>query len=358
MTTKIKASVVDYVAAMTAGTISLTNDTANSPNTGTLNFGRPGSTGVKITAGEGTAFTIAGGAVSITDTTGYVTGTSKGALVVSGGGSFDKDIRAGQKSSGINGTQYIQVNNAYSAGDGDKVAATVSANAAGGGYALMQSLGAYSSVDPATSRFAGYSTNGVRIIDAVGDNIKFGVQPNAENGNYSVIIKTYGTTASDKNTGGTLQVKGDVAVTGDVWATYFRGTATAAQYQDVAEKYVPDAEYAPGTVVSFGGAKEITMTVGVMDSAVAGVISTDPAYMMGSEIPGGVYVALLGRVPCKVIGPVKKGDLMVSSGVHGVATAWTNLNDTLTPGSVIGKALENYDDPINVGVIEVVVGRV
>ena len=95
-----------------------------------------------------------------------------------------------------------------------------------------------------------------------------------------------------------------------------------------------------------------------MDSAIAGIISTEPAYMMGSEIPGGVYVALLGRVPCKVIGPIKKGDLMVSSGVHGVATAWTNIDDTLIPGSVIGKALENYNDSVNPGIIEVVVGRV
>jgi hypothetical protein len=354
MTTKIKASVVGYVTAMTAGTISLTSDTANTPNLGTLQFGN--GTGVKITAGDGNAFTITGGVLTISDTTGYVTGTSKGALVVNGAGWVDKDLRVGQNSSGINGTQYIQVNNAYSAANGTQVAATVAA-AAGGGYALMQSLGAYSSVDPATSRFAGYSANGVRIIDAIGDNIKFGVNPNHENGNYSVIIKTSGTVASSKDAGGTLQVKGDAAVTGDVWATYFRGTATAAQYGDVAEKYLSDANYEPGTVVSFGGDKEITITIGVMDSAVAGVISTNPAYMMNSELKDGLYVALIGRVPCRVIGKIQKGDLMVSSGIHGVATAWTNVNDTLTPGSVIGKALENYDDPVNAGVIEVVVGR-
>jgi len=280
MTTKIKASVVDYVTAMTAGTISLTNDTSNTPNTGTLQFGRPGSTSVKITAGEGTAFTIAGGAVTISDTT-EATTNATGALIVSGGASIAKKIR-------VSGTAVI--------------------------------AGATSITDT-TVAGSDYATGALVV------------------------------------SGGAAFNK-DIRINGDAYATYFRGTATAAQYQDVAEKYVPDAEYLPGTVVSFGGDKEITLTVGVMDSTIAGVISTDPAYMMGSEIPGGVYVALLGRVPCKVIGTIKKGDLMVSSGVHGVATAWTNVNDTLTPGSVIGKALENYDDSVNIGVIEVVVGRV
>ena len=324
MTTKIKASVVDYVTAMTAGTISLTDSLSNTPNTGTLQFGRPGSTGVKITAGEGNGFKFEGGGVGI-----------------------DYSI-AGLLKLALTNTSTDSSAKAELASTSDRTTVKV------GAYSRNQSNPDSSYIDSV----AGLAGQGLYIVER-GDNsnwIKLGVG-SAAYGSPAVTIKKASTAATDKYTG-TAIVTGDMGVSGDIWTTVMHGTATAAQYQDVAEKYVPDAEYAPGTVVSFGGAKEITMTIDVMDSAVAGVISTDPAYMMGSEIPGGIYVALLGRVPCKVIGPIKKGDLMVSSGVHGVATAWTNLNDTLTPGSVIGKALENYDDPNSVGVIEVVVGRV
>lgn len=139
---------------------------------------------------------------------------------------------------------------------------------------------------------------------------------------------------------------------GDVWARIFNGTATSAQYADLAENYVSDAEYKPGTVVVFGGSKEITQSTTFMDRRVAGVISTNPAYLMNSAAVG-LPVALQGRVPCKVIGKIEKGDMLVSSSIPGVAEA------TYTPeiGSIIGKALENYNSK-EIGIIEVVVGRV
>jgi hypothetical protein len=141
-------------------------------------------------------------------------------------------------------------------------------------------------------------------------------------------------------------------VNGDVWARIFNGTATSAQYADLAEKYSTDADYEPGTVVIFGGLKEITQSTSYMDRKVAGVISTNPAYLMNSEADG-LPVALQGRVPCKVVGKIEKGDMLVSSAIPGVASA------TYAPqiGTVIGKALENYDSQ-EVGIIEVVVGRV
>jgi len=130
------------------------------------------------------------------------------------------------------------------------------------------------------------------------------------------------------------------------------GTATSAYYADLAEKYLPDAEYEPGTVVVFGGDKEVTIARQFMDRRIAGVVSTNPAYRMNDEQVGGIHIALTGRVPCKVVGKIKKGDMLVSSGAPGVATA---DNDPKL-GSVIGKALEDYDSQ-SVGVIEVVVGR-
>ena len=138
-----------------------------------------------------------------------------------------------------------------------------------------------------------------------------------------------------------------------VYATTFSGVAVTARYADLAEKYLPDAKMTPSTVVVFGGEKEITKSSGYMDRRVAGVISTDPAYKMNSEQEGGVYVALQGRVPCRVVGKIRKGDMLVTSEVHGVATA----SDNPVMGSVIGKALENYDSQ-HVGIIEVVVGRI
>jgi hypothetical protein len=128
--------------------------------------------------------------------------------------------------------------------------------------------------------------------------------------------------------------------------------ATSAQYADLAEKYVADAEYTPGTVVVFGGDKEVTVTSTDADRAVAGVISTNPSYIMngGLEAEYVATVALTGRVPCRVTGTVRKGDLMVSAG-YGLARAEADPR----VGTVIGKALENHEG--TEGVIEVVVGR-
>ena len=133
-------------------------------------------------------------------------------------------------------------------------------------------------------------------------------------------------------------------------------TATAAQYSDLAEKYVADAQYEPGTVVIFGGDHEVTTTEVSHDPRVAGVISTAPGFIMNESCEGThvVELALTGRVPCKVKGVVAKGDMIVSSNVAGVGT---KLNSTsYQVGCIIGKALESKDTAEE-GVIEVVVGR-
>jgi hypothetical protein len=98
---------------------------------------------------------------------------------------------------------------------------------------------------------------------------------------------------------------------GNITATLFDGTATAARYADLAEKYLADKEYEPGTVVMIGGEKEITASV--WGKRAIGVISTNPAFMMNKDLAGGVYVALKGRVPVKVIGPIVKGQELVPS---------------------------------------------
>jgi len=133
-------------------------------------------------------------------------------------------------------------------------------------------------------------------------------------------------------------------------------TVTAAQYSDLAEKYVADAQYEPGTVVIFGGDHEVTTTEVSHDSRVAGVISTAPGFIMNESCEGThvVELALTGRVPCKVKGVVAKGDMIVSSNVAGVGTKLNSASYQI--GCIIGKALESKDTAEE-GVIEVVVGR-
>ena len=127
--------------------------------------------------------------------------------------------------------------------------------------------------------------------------------------------------------------------------------ATSAQYADLAEKYTADAEYASGTVLSFGGSQEVTVTLSDADHRVAGVVSTNPGFVMneGLQAQHVALVALTGRVPCSVTGTVRKGDSMVSAG-NGVARAEANP----AVSTVIGKALEDFDGES--GVIEVAVG--
>jgi hypothetical protein len=127
-----------------------------------------------------------------------------------------------------------------------------------------------------------------------------------------------------------------------------------ATYADLAEYYEGDKEYEPGTVLVFGGDKEVTTTTQINDTRSAGVVSTDPAYVMNHEQTGiKVCLALAGRVPCKVIGRVKKGDMLTTSATPGYAVK--ALNPVL--GAVLGKALEDKDYG-EAGVIQVAVGRV
>ena len=131
------------------------------------------------------------------------------------------------------------------------------------------------------------------------------------------------------------------------------GTATAAEFADLAEIYSSDKDYEPGTVLIFGGEAEVTTTTMFCDHRVAGVVSTEPAHLMNSNAEG-VAVALRGRVPCKVEGPVSKGDLIVTSLTAGVGTALTK--DSALPNSicVIGKAIENNPES-GIKLVEVVV---
>lgn len=140
------------------------------------------------------------------------------------------------------------------------------------------------------------------------------------------------------------------------WWKDIYGVSIQAKYADLAEKYTSVHDYSPGTVVAWVSDSdidaEIIMAQEVHTPYVAGVISTNPAYLMNSTAPG-LPVALSGRVPCKVMGPVSKRDRLavVAPGTAG------RLDPALyQPGCVIGYALESVPDG-ELTTIEVVIMR-
>lgn len=162
--------------------------------------------------------------------------------------------------------------------------------------------------------------------------------------------------------GGEVTVNGAIVPTANLtynlgsvstwWGTLY-GVSTQARYADLAENYQADKPYPAGTVLMFGGTAEVTQA-DADTRAVAGIVSTNPAHLMNGGLTGTnvVPVALQGRVPCNIIGPVKKGDLMISAG-FGYAKASENPQI----GQVIGKALCDFPSATK-AVIEIVVGRV
>ena len=144
--------------------------------------------------------------------------------------------------------------------------------------------------------------------------------------------------ATNNNIGNTIVARD---ASGSFSANVVTATATSARYADLAEKYESDADYEPGTVVVFGGTKEITVTSKVADTRVAGVVSTAPAYLMNSE-SSGLPVALRGKVPVKVVGKVSKGDCLITSGSHGYAKVADA--SIITPTAIFAKAIEDKND--------------
>lgn len=126
-----------------------------------------------------------------------------------------------------------------------------------------------------------------------------------------------------------------------------------ATYADIAERYAADAVYDAGTVLIIGGDAEVTISQNRGDYAVAGIVSTNPAYMLNSDAGSDdthPYIALKGRVPCKVVGVINKGDPLVTSQTPGHACAFSDQIDN--PCAILAVALESYAGGPN-GMIEV-----
>jgi hypothetical protein len=192
------------------------------------------------------------------------------------------------------------------------------------------------------------TANAQANITSVGTLTSLSVSGNVTAGNLSVDV---GTIALGNIVNNNANGVGNIGSATTYFNTVF-AKATSAQYADLAEYYEADADYPCGTVLKFGGSKELTIANLDHDPTIAGVVSTNPAYIMNSSLTGehAVAVALMGRTMCKVRGQIRRGQMMVSAG-DGFARA--ELNPVM--GSVIGKSLVDFDG--NEGEIEVLVGR-
>lgn len=168
-------------------------------------------------------------------------------------------------------------------------------------------------------------------------------------GSLSGNVLNYNTGTIDSITATSISVNSITAsgkITADTMeATTFDGTSTRAKYADLAEKYESDVEYAPGSVLGFGGDKEITIYNKGL--TLAGVVSTQPGYMLNSELSNGVYIALKGRVPCKIIGDAKAGMYILASN-DGLGIAVDNYSFEESK-ILLGVAISNSKD----GIVEI-----
>jgi hypothetical protein len=204
--------------------------------------------------------------------------------------------------------------------------------------------------------YTGPSASEVRAHITGGDGLTFTSGTMAV-GAGSYITVAADTVAVDATTTATVSkvVARDGA--GNVYANYFVGTATAAQYADLAENYLADAEYAPGTVLVFGGEAEVTAAITYDSTRVAGVVTTQPAHVMNSHLegPNVACIALRGRVPVKVKGVVCKGDVLVSAGEGFVGYAVAALYPRDVPAAaMVGKAIGDKLDA-GLGVVEALI---
>lgn len=305
--------------------------------------------GIVSATGNITGAYILGNGSQLTgvDATQIINGTSN-AKVVSSGGNI---------AVGIGGTANVAVfatTGAYVTG-----VTSVSGNITGGNLLTAGLISATGNIQGGNLRTAGLIsvtgniTGGNLIISgSISDSAQLDISTTASNAN---IVFTPNGTGNVNISSNIMPTSSNASANIGGATAYFNtvfGKATTAQYADLAELYSADAKYEPGTVLDFGGTNEVTISSVASSARVAGVVSTNPAHLMNSvlESEHKVAVALTGRVPTQVTGTVRKGDMMVTAG-NGYAQACA----TPAMGTVIGKALENFDGAS--GVIEVVVGR-
>jgi len=322
------ANVVANLAALGSNPVSTTGNITGGNVLGGANVNATTHTGTTVSVtGNITGGNVLGGAnvnaTTHTGTTVSVTGNITGGNVL-GGANVNATTHTGTTvsvTSTVTGSQF----NGSGAGLTSIPAANVSGTVANATYATS----------------AGSATTAGTVTTAA--------QPNITSvGTLTGLTINNATTAI---TNGAANGVGNIGTSANSFNTIF-AKATSAQYADLAEMYVADADYLPGTVLEFGGKHEVTVSNSAGSVLIAGVVSTNPAHLMNSTAQGKYLaaIALVGRVPTLVVGPVFKGAMMVSAG-NGYAQA----SATPAMGTVIGKAVEDFTGAS--GTIEIAVGR-
>lgn len=332
------------------------------------------TTGTFSATGAVTGAAITG--TSLTVSTGNITG---GNLLLSGAivDSAQLDIQTSASNANIalapNGTGVVTVSTQLVAtgnvtGGNIRTAGLISATGAITGASVVGGVMTGSSLS-VTGTINGTTLTGTSLTVSTGnitvgnliisgtivDSSQLDIQTSA--GNANIVLTPNGTgvivVAKDIRNGQATGV-GNIGAAGATFNTIF-AKATSAQYADLAEIYVADSDYTPGTVVEFGGEYEITISSESHSTTVAGIVSTNPSYLMNSTQTGKYVlpIALTGRVPCQVQGPVRKGDVLVASSTPGVAQ---RIGMNWQPGCVLGKSMEVIDSA-EIKTIEVAVGR-
>jgi hypothetical protein len=332
--------------------------------------GATGATGVAGTNGATGATGVAGtnGATGLTGNIG-ATGTFSGTLTsnVDGGGFNISNVSSVSTTGFVSATGNINAGNVVASGLsgtlstaaqtnitllGTLTSLSVTGNVQGGNVRTVGLVSAAGNVTGgnviASANLIGGNITTVGIISATGN-----VTGNYFLGNGSQLTGISASSYGDANVTSLLSNFGSnsISTTGNITAANIN-SANA----DLAEMYVADASYPPGTVVEFGGDREVTESQHSHSTRVAGIVSTSPSYLMNADQVGEhvVAVALIGRVPCRVTGTIGKGDRLVASDIPG--TAQRLDPDRYKPACIVGKALEAYNSD-QVGTIEVAVGR-
>jgi hypothetical protein len=347
---------------------------AYNDSTGVFTYTGPSASEVRAHISGGTGITVSSGEISVT--AGSIGATQLEATSVTAGIYGDADS-VSQVTVDADGrvTGASNVNIAIASGAVSGLADSATTNALDASNINAGTLASARLPDLTVADFAGaaiqvasesYADNDTSLMTSAA------IQDKIQAFGYSTTTGTVTSVSGGDGLSGTVSTSGSLAVdltdtavftstntasravvrdgSGNFAAGTITATATQAQYADLAEKYESDSEYAPGTVVVFGGEAEVTECTSTGNHAVVGVISTDPAYMMNSEAEG-QYVALTGRVPCKVTGPVAKGDLLVTSSESGHA----EVNNDAKPGTILGKAIGENPEGNGPAIIEVLV---
>ena len=321
------------------------------------------------------AYLVADGGLSYTNGT-FAVGAGYGILVGSSSVSVSNtEIRAlftGSDGISYNSSIGAFTLNSTTAGNGLTYSSGVLAVGAGAGITVnadnvalssgVVTAGAYSGAISAitvdtygrvtsVTANAGYTTNTGTVTSVTGGNGLTGSITTSGSlavGAGSYIIVNADDVAVDATSTNTANKVVARDASGNFAANVITATATSARYADLAENYLGDADYLPGVVLVFGGAAEVTACTSFESTRVAGVVTTQPAHVMNSDLtgPNVACIALRGRVPVQVKGVVRKGDVLVTAGEGNIGYAVASLDPRNVPAAaIVGKAITDKLDP-------------